>query len=42
MIIVEFALQVKVERKLDEVGKLHVGRGVCSDELMMDLFCLTC
>ena len=40
VIVVEFVLEMKVERKLNEGGKLQVGRGNYSEESMMSLLCL--
>ena len=42
MVIVEIILEVKFERKLNECGKLDVGRGKLGEESMMDSFCLIC
>ena len=42
VVVVEFVLEMKVERKLNECGKWQVGRGNYSEESMMNLLCLIC
>ena len=42
MAIVEFVLEMKVGKKLDEVEICHVGRELGGGGIMMELFCLIC